>query len=579
MTSDSARLGIRAVRLASAMVAFLSTAACEHLPLYNKEKDELAQSAKAAYAEAKVAEALTVQAGNLDRLLKAEVEALNDSAALRLDINLLRMAADREQPGGATSLAAWYNQAGVELKALGFANSSQVKSLQDHNVERREAWEQLGSIRDVIAALNSGAKAALPRCPVDPSDESAWKKHLNDIKDADVKSVLSSEYAKYTEECKKAEKPAPVGNGLVGSAFRQLTAARDEHLSRKLKLKELTAAIRTSAEELKKARQARNTQGKELADLRKKIAKRLEDAKRVGKGLADVVEALRKEAGAEGTLAVANEKIAAINRMIAALSSGEANAEGIKDERLRDAVAQIATHVPTLAGDMEALIKAGTTPPVSHLVLALQHQTIEKAYAKTLVDLADKRLSILNAHYRARSREAVAWRAFGLALCDLAIQPEDRVNRSSECDSFEVELKSKKVERDSKTEVNCRLEGKPISNCVLSKTWHDAFDEWNSASTELKKVQKKKLYRALYHYAEASEAERKALESEFILADLQHREILAAQRSAAEAWNNIVVVPLEQLAAYHASGIKPEAVAEAVAVILGLAAVGAGAAQ
>ncbi len=110
----------RPLKVVFAVVAIATLAACENLPLYNKEKDELAKSAQKAYTDTKVTEALNVQERNLEKLLKAEIDALNESASLRLDIALLRMSDDRPTKSGSTSLAGWYVRAKQEEKILGF---------------------------------------------------------------------------------------------------------------------------------------------------------------------------------------------------------------------------------------------------------------------------------------------------------------------------------------------------------------------------------------------------------------------------------------------------------------------------
>ena len=162
-----------------------------------------------------------------------------------------------------------------------------------------------------------------------------------------------------------------------------------------------------------------------------------------------------------------------------------------------------------------------------------------------------------------------------MALCDFATLSAGLGDTGAKCDKFDATP----VSGD---EATCTIGNETIDACALKLTWREALVEMKKTS-EMKKTlhrrQKRALYSALYQYAEAFEAERVSREAEFHLADLDHREALAAQRSGIEAWNNLVAVPIGQLAAYHASGIKAEAIANAIGTALGLAAVGAGVAQ
>ena len=156
----------RPLQVVFAVVAIAALAACQHLPLYNKEKDELAKSAQKAYTDTKVTEALNVQEKNLEKLLKAEIDALNESASLRLDIALLCMADDRPVADGSTLLAAWYVRAEKEETDLGFPEPGQVLAMLDYQIEVAEASVQVATVKGRIRSGSDGSKAikALPSC-------------------------------------------------------------------------------------------------------------------------------------------------------------------------------------------------------------------------------------------------------------------------------------------------------------------------------------------------------------------------------------------------------------------------------
>ena len=163
----------RPLKVVFAVVAIAALAACARLPLYNKEKDNLAQSAQKAYTDTKVTETLDVQEQNLEMLLKAETAALNESASLRLDIALLRMSDDRPTTDGSTSLAGWYERAKTAEKNLGFPDSSRILAFLDYQIEVAQAEIQIATVKARIGSDGSKARKALPSCKAVRNDDLA----------------------------------------------------------------------------------------------------------------------------------------------------------------------------------------------------------------------------------------------------------------------------------------------------------------------------------------------------------------------------------------------------------------------
>lgn len=560
----------RPLKVVFAVVAIAALAACAHLPLYNKEKDELAKSAQKAYTDTKVTEALNVQERNLEMLLKAETAALNESASLRLDIALLRMSDDRPTTDGSTSLAGWYERAKTAEENLGFPDSSRILAFLDYQIEVAQAEIQIATVKARIGSDGSKALKALPSCKAVRNDDLAnlnWK-YTTGI-EANKRAFLMIDYKEYVLRCQEALTPPPVTGGRIGVAFAEMLQVEAELGRRKAQAKALAEEVKTMMGELKKKKQAATSKATKLANAEKSAEKVVDEAKDTADKLLDALKELREVVGGEGADRMAVKNIEAINTMLAAIGSGQANAEGLKDKRLKTAVTWIQSNIPSLAADMAAFIDSAQAVPISNLILELQHQIIEQNYAKALTTLSKKRLEMLRARYRTLVDSAGAWRGFRLALCNFAVLSSNKPHPGALCDTFKVNIE-KAVDRAT---VACTIGGKPVTDCALKLTWREALDE----TTDNR--QKRELYSALYQYAEAFEAERASREAEFHLADLDHREALAAQRSGIEAWNNLVAVPIGQLAAYHASGIKPEAIADLIATVLGMSAIGAGAAQ
>jgi hypothetical protein len=71
-----------------------------------------------------------------------------------------------------------------------------------------------------------------------------------------------------------------------------------------------------------------------------------------------------------------------------------------------------------------------------------------------------------------------------------------------------------------------------------------------------------------------SVARRQADALTFRLIDAHHQEINAADSFAARAWNNLLDGPIQQIQAYHASGIKQKTISEIVNGLVGLGLLG-----
>ncbi len=556
--------------LAGSIVILLP--ACEHLPLYNKEKDSLAKSAQETYLKAEVTKTYAVQEENLKKLLQAEVDALNESAALRLDIALLRMADDRAVPDGSTSLAGWYADARMREVALGYPDSRAVLAMLDFLVEVANAEADILQQKNRINVVDGEALRTLPSCEAVKGKEAnaqTWP-YLADNQNA----FLPRLFANYVEQCEIAVRKPPVDGGRVAAAFDELVQAESELAKRRIDAEKLAGGMRAAADALKAARAKAEENRTAVTSATEAVEKNLDEARKATDGLLEAIQVLHGEAGAEGEALIAEKNIENINTLLAALGSGRLDADGLKDNHLAKAVDQLREDIPSLAADMAALRDHAQAPPVSNLLLELQHQTIELNYAKALIRLSGLRVELLRGRLTRMMDQAGAWRSFRLSLCSYAVLSADDDHPGADCDDFEVTLEGQSdATPENPARATCKLKEEALTNCALQQTWREALNANQDNRVE------RELWKTIYYYAEAVEAERAAREAEFRLVDIEHREVLAAQRSAIEAWSNLVEVPIGQLAAYHASGIQPEALAEAIATVLGFAAIGAGAAQ
>ncbi len=81
---------------------------------------------------------------------------------------------------------------------------------------------------------------------------------------------------------------------------------------------------------------------------------------------------------------------------------------------------------------------------------------------------------------------------------------------------------------------------------------------------------------ALLAHSRALDAQTAVRKTDFEMINIGHKRIAASNRAAIAAWNNLVAVPVDTLAAYYAAGIKPDTIASAAAQLLGLLGIGVG---
>jgi len=530
------------LQVAVAVFVFMAIFFPEYLPFYSKEKSDLAENALKIYKDTKVHESLDVQEKNLETLLKAEIEALNESAALRLDIALTRISSDRPVPSGQTSLAAWYETAGNEVAALGFPASTSLLAYLDGTIDVGNARRQIDLIKARLGESGSAAVKALPNCAsvlvVDP--ETATWAFADRPENAAQRDFLMHDFAQYVTECQVA---AAVNNGRVGIAFLDLNLALDELSQRRRKAKALTAEIKKMAKEVKNAQAEDRKRQKAIADFQKTLDKRTDELKDIADGVASVAKELRNLTGADGEAEIAEKAIGAITTVLGAVGSGQVASDGKQTALSADlatATAWLRSNVFPLADDMAELIDQAKAPPVSNLILELEHQKARRNYAKARIGLAESRIELLRLRFNTLIDAARAWRGFRLALCNYATLSAGIGRFGPRCHDFAAAVKPK--DADGGTTVACTFtdDRTAVEPCVLGKTWRQALDDAESARDDDGRARKRELYSALYQYAEAFEAERASRELQFRLADVDHRKMLASQRSSIDTWNNSV---------------------------------------
>ena len=533
----------------------LLLAGCQAMYLHDPSRAKTAAEARKALATVDTAALTKVEQANLDRLLAEELKSLRARARIDSDLALLEIA-DNEQ-----NVARHY----VRLSAIVEERFGTAKF--DVLAQRRFDQIQLEADRVTAAHARSAItrlKIAAPDCSPDmPPFEK-----LSGAQGVDTKTQLVAQlaYNRYLAACKRmladSRKPDPAG-GMLRAAQEEASKAREALKSDQDKAAKAQKALRSARTEYAKAVKDRQKAGEAGAVARKALEDKAKD-------VLDKIQALESASPA----AANHEKIGALVEVLTAAAGGKVETT---NENLAPALI-IAKRVPSLVGTIEQIEALRSAPTVSNLVIALNHQVLAAELDARLASMREEEVTLLQEKVRVLEHEASLWRAFNDQLCNLALLGSAANHPSTTCEAITFQPAP-----DSGTEtVTCNIrllrpngpEEKSIPKCVLSRSWKALFSD-SSLSTASRRA----LYEAAVAYLNARNAGNRAYEYDFKVVNHRHRTSLELREAALRQWNNIVAVPVEQLDAYYASGIKPAELADLLVKALGLTAIAIGVAQ
>ena len=128
---------------------------------------------------------------------------------------------------------------------------------------------------------------------------------------------------------------------------------------------------------------------------------------------------------------------------------------------------------------------------------------------------------------------------------------------------------------DNKAKICSSYEAKSLEVC---KRFEDKKKDINAICSKNEEASRE-LYKAITAYLGTLAEQAKAVEKDFRLIDVNHRETLAGRRAALLGWDNLVGVPIDQLDAYYQSGLKPAELADLIIKAMGFTAIAIGVSQ
>lgn len=518
---------------------------CGGFRLYDESRAKQATGIKDRYAKADVLGTLEVEKKNLENLLAEELKVVRDNQTLRVDYALLRIA-DDATPMGDT----YVKKALSRISELGFASIKDLRQAREAAIDLAVGNQELQGLARRIRAL---AKTAPPPC--EPGVPLPATIDLSQVAEG-LRETVQGQYDRYRNHCNALA--ATKHSGLIQEAKADWMRARadaamlDQSAQEAQKLvKDRTKAYEDALAEQQKAANA----GEEL----KTRLQRLADAAR------KALEKAKDVAKAVGDRESATKHVDALVTILTAAAGGTVTTD---DPNVKKA-ANVAKEIPSLAGDMKALLEQRKAPSVSNLLIEMRHQTLLLDHVKQLRIFAQERTDILKARYDALQEEARLWLRFSDAVCSYAALKAGQPFPGAACDDFIVTASAPATASAPRTATTCKI-ARDLAPCPLDKPWNENIRDRSSD------VATREIYKALAAYLQVLAMQGTEHESAFRLIDVTHREALAGRASSLKAWDNLVAVPVSQLDAYYQAGLKPAEIADLLVKALGFGAIAVG---
>jgi hypothetical protein len=535
---------------------------CAGIHLYDPGRESTARDVKTKYTELNLPAVVATERQNLDALLEEELAVVREAHSLRLDLALLRIV-DDDEPIGATITGVTTearqtrpNSFSRRLTELGYKD---IASLRDFLNGADLLSSRAEAVRNRAALIYVGAGLHAPAC-----DAPDFAKRLTEILDGIANPVKREQIRIHTEAYARgcmeylAEGPK-LGKGEVSRAHGEWRRAQTALAEQRAKAQELDESLKKASGEYEAAVKAQQAAG---------TSENLVRVEKAAGALRDALKQAGKASDLVGVPALSESRIQAIDTVLTALSGGRIDDEKVSEPDVQRA-ALVAGQVPALVGEIEVLVQRSRAPAVSPLVIEKQHQLLLRDDALRRVNLAAQRVALLELKYNALVAEARFLLAQRDSVCNV-LQPAE-AKRRIKCDTLQASLKDNQwtctYQLEKKDEVPPPM---PQDCAKLALTWGQGLREGTPA-------EKRAMWEAIAGLGGRLAIARPLQdETDFRLAHLSHLEVAASDEFALRAWDGLITTPVNQLAAYHQTGIKPAELADLIVKAIGLGAIGIG---
>lgn len=557
---------------------------CSSLHLYDSAADKAATSAKTDYDASKITDSIKLSRAVLDALDAKEIEAFRSvnlaerNAAL---LSLLSESGTAEKRTVDNGFVARFNKQVDERLALLTGNAENPSTL---NYDLTSATTKLNDAADAEKRAReqlkdfSTAFAALPACNAEVAalkDSTDLSKAIELLKMPDLKPknavvqptwvihirAVGDACSKLTEARKALDQRKNELGGQLNLAMRNTKAASDALKTRQDAAKDAAGKLKTATKALADAQKAVKG-AMAVQDLKCDLskpaapdgaasapaaAKEAEAADPAAKKN-ELCKVLAKLKGLEdfGIEAVSEERLAQINAILAAVS-GETPPTAADKTQLEPGLVLIST-TSRFAQAWTQYQQAGKLPALEPLLIDKELTTAQLGYSQAGVQLAESRVQYAQAYEDSTRAEVGLLTKAKAEIGSLGMAP----NSGTSCDN-------------KKPTVFCASVSELLDDKKLAKTAGNGGETAN-----------RRVYRALAFLSESySVARNRQLEAELRLIDTEYRVALSKSEASLASWNALLSIPVDQLKAYHAEGIKPaEAASLTAQVVQALAAIG-----
>lgn len=543
---------------------------CSSLHLYNSANEQKATSAKADFDASKITDSIKLSRAVFDALDTKEVEAFRALNLAERNAALLSLLSESGTSAKRTvnnGFVARFNKR-VEERLIQLTGTTQ---------DARQAYLDLTeAMRAVNAAAESErlarnplkgfdtAFAALPDCSAEvaglrdsidlgkaqallkkpdlkPKHEALAPMWLDGIKNMGHQCDILLQRQKTMQE-KRQKLSGQLLTAANDTNSRSVTLADKQSQS-----KDAAAQLKTATEALANALKAVKD-SKATPDLTCDLSQpaAADGAEKEAPKKNELCDALVKLKGLEdfGIQAISEERLTRINDILAAVGGEPTPADKAKAE---PGLVFLSTSA-RFGQAWTQYQQAGKLPALEPLLIDKEITTAQLAYAQAGVQLAESRVQHARAYEAATLLETTLLLQARAEVASLGAPPA----AGPPCDT-------------EKPTIFCASVGDLLGDKKLGKTAGNGGETAN-----------RRAYRALAYLAESySVARDRQLEAELRLIDTEYRVALSTSEASLSGWNALLSVPVDQLKAYHAGGIKPaEAASLAAQVVQALAAVG-----
>lgn len=538
----------------SGLVFLLS--GCETVRLYNKAADVAATSAKTDYDASKVAESLKGERAMLDGLEAKEVDAYRKVTQAQRNLELLSLLSESGKTNPPTTsdglVSRFHALADTRLLELSSQNATplaMLKELDQNKRALRDAGILEQKARSQLVTFNAKF-AALPACNTDvanlknkssPADAAALTKDKSfdpaTIPGSPAWTIPISTLGTRCGELLDARGAMDAWfkktkTGQVGRAIQSAQDQEDALTQRQTDAKTAAANLKTAAANLAAAQKAAKDASQSV-DLTCDFSKPNPAATdQVAQKKNDLCDALKKlnDLGDFGIKVLSEEKLARINTVLAAMSGIEPAAG---EPPLEPSLALLGAS-SRFGQALRKYQAAKTLPALEPLLIERQIAAAQLAYAQAGVELAQTRVRYAQDYREATILEVDLLVKAKAELGALGTRPAD----GTPCSAANA--------------VFCASMNQMLNDKSLS-----GISTGNGESAN------RRTYRAVAFLSESySVARDRQRTAEVKLIDTDYRDSLLRSEASVAAWNALVSVPVDQLAALYKDGWTPLEIAQ-----------------